>query len=184
MSWCFGSLCWSPPYYRIYITIIVIITIIISSAEWRKGYVFTIVSFFVCLSVCLPVSNITEKRLNWFSWDFQGMRDLVRGTVWKFSGCSIQPLEHRISFRLFRRNPCLLVTLWETVEWIFMKFSAKDGHGTKNSLENFGILQLTPWILGRFFFLFPGSVFVSNIMENMWTDTHKTFMKCQEPHRN
>ena len=77
MSWCFGLLSWSPPYYRIYITIIVIITIIITSAEWRIGYVFTIVSFFVCLSVCLPVSNITEKRLNWFSWDFQGMRDLV-----------------------------------------------------------------------------------------------------------
>ena len=34
-----------------------------------------------CLSVCLSVSNITEARLNGFSWHFQGRWDLIQGTI-------------------------------------------------------------------------------------------------------
>ena len=34
-----------------------------------------------CLFVCLSVSNITEKRLNGFSWNFQGRWDLIQWTI-------------------------------------------------------------------------------------------------------
>ena len=51
-----------------------------------EGYVFIVVRCFVCLSVCLPVSNITEKRLNAFSWYFQGRWDLIQGTIGNIFG--------------------------------------------------------------------------------------------------
>ena len=35
----------------------------------------------VCLSVSLSVSNIMEKRLYGFSWNFQSWWDLVQGTI-------------------------------------------------------------------------------------------------------
>ena len=34
-----------------------------------------------CLFVCLSVSNITDKRLNRFSWNFQDRGDLIQGTI-------------------------------------------------------------------------------------------------------
>ena len=46
-----------------------------------EGYVFIVVRCSVCLSVCLPVSNITEKRLNGFSLNLQGRWDLIQGAI-------------------------------------------------------------------------------------------------------
>ena len=45
-----------------------------------EGYVF-IVAPLLCLFVCLSVNNITEKRLNGFSWNFQGRWDFIQGTI-------------------------------------------------------------------------------------------------------
>ena len=41
-----------------------------------------------------------------------------------------------------------------------------------------GVVRLTPWIQGRFF-LFPESVFVSNVMEKRDNGFPEIFMKCQ-----
>ena len=47
---------------------------------------------FVGLSVRLSVSNITEKRLNGFSWNFPGRWDFIQGTIGNI-------------FRMFRLTP-------------------------------------------------------------------------------
>ena len=66
---------------------------------------------FLCLSVSLSVSNITDKRMNEFSWNFQDRWQLVQ---WTF--CNILVMFHLmlcITFFLLiiRENPCLLATL-------------------------------------------------------------------------
>ena len=45
-----------------------------------------------------------------------------------------------------------------------MKFSEKDGHDTGSNLEYFQDVTVYPLNLGSIY-LFPGSVFVCNIME-------------------
>ena len=45
-----------------------------------EGYAFIVVRW-PGFSVCLSVSNITGKRLNGFSWHFQGRWDLIQGTI-------------------------------------------------------------------------------------------------------
>ena len=48
-----------------------------------EGYVFVFVHLFICLSACLSVSNITEKKwLSGFSWNFQDIWHWVQGTFW------------------------------------------------------------------------------------------------------
>ena len=43
----------------------------------------------------------------------------------------------------------------------------------------FGMLRLNPWIRDRF----SGSMFISNIMDNRWTDFHEIFIMCQARHK-
>ena len=66
------------------------------------------------------------------------------------------------------------------VEGIFIKFSEKDGHDMRSNLEhiwNVTVNLLNPgWI-----YLFPGSVFVCNIMEKK--DFHEILMKRQARHK-
>ena len=52
----------------------------------------------------------------------------------------------------------------KTVEQIFMKFSEKDGLDTRSNLEHFWDVTFNPLNPGSIY-LFPGSVFVCNIME-------------------
>ena len=61
---------------------------------------------------------------------------------------------------------------------IFMKFSAKDGYKTMNNPECYQDVAFNP-LDPVLIFYFRGSVFVSNIMENAWMDSHEIFMKCQ-----
>ena len=60
-----------------------------------------------------------------------------------------------ISVRLF---VCLSVSLQhygKKSDWrIFMKFLAKVGFGTRNNLENLGVLSLTLWIHGFFSYVY------------------------------
>ena len=51
-----------------------------------------------------------------------------------------------------------------TQKWILMKFSAKGGHETRNNLRHNRDVTVNP-LNSESIFLFPGSVFVSNIME-------------------
>ena len=73
----------------------------VRNLRWLFHYLF------VCLSVCLSISNITEKRLNGFSWNFQGRWDLIEGTIG-----NICRMFHSTPWTqknpLFRRNLCLL----------------------------------------------------------------------------
>ena len=66
---------------------------------------------FVCLSVCLFVNNITEKRLNVISWNFQ-QRTHMKSTIWNIFGMlwSSPWILGRFFFFL---DPCLLVILWK-----------------------------------------------------------------------
>ena len=46
----------------------------------------------------------------------------------------------------------------------------------------FMMLRLTPWILGRFFYVLDPCLFVI-LWKNGWTDFHENFMKCQARHK-
>ena len=67
---------------------------------WRRLF-FIDVCCFVSLSVCLSVSNITEKRLNRFSWNFHGSWDLIKKQMGPFSGCSSTPWTQEFFFDFF-----------------------------------------------------------------------------------
>ena len=65
----------------------------------------------VALSVRLSVSNITEKRLNGFSWNLQGRWDFIEETIVNiFNMFHLTPWTQDF-FPLFRSNPCLLAAL-------------------------------------------------------------------------
>ena len=116
-----------------------------------EGYVFTAVAVSVCLSVCLSVSNITEKRLNGFSLN----RDVP-----------FNPLNTGFFFEFSEESVSVSNITGKRVERMFVKFLAKDGYETKNNLEyfrNVAVNSLNPGSI----FLFPGSVFVSNIIEKL-----------------
>ena len=76
----------------------------------------------LCLFACLPVSNITEKRLIRFSWNFQGRWDLIQWTIGNIFRMLHLTLDHRTFFRPFRRNPWHLQHCRKTVQRIFMQF--------------------------------------------------------------
>ena len=137
----------------------------------------------VCLSVCLSLSNIREKRLNWFSWTFQSRWDLIQGTIGNiFRMFRLTPWTKDL-FPTFSEQSTPLNSIAEkTVKQIFMKFSEKDGHDTGSNLEHFRDVTVNPFNPGSIY-LFPGSVFVSNIMENGWTAFHEFFMKRQAWHK-
>ena len=117
-----------------------------------------------CLFVCLSVGNITEKRRNGFSWNFQRRWDLIQGTIG-----NIFRMFHLTSWtqdffpHFFRAIHASLQHCRKTVEHIFMKFSEKDGHDTGSNLENFWDVTVNPLNPGSIY-LFPGPVFVCNIM--------------------
>ena len=63
-----------------------------------------------------------------------------------------------------------------------MKFSEKDGHDRGSNLEYFRDVTINPFNPGLIY-LFPGSVFVYDIMENGRKDFHEIFMKRQAWHK-
>ena len=84
----------------------------------------------VCMSVCLSVINITEKRLNGFSWNFQGRWDLIQGTIgnifrmFHFGDDRCNPLDTGFPFPF----PGSVFIGVIPDGWTFMKFS---GYGHK-----------------------------------------------------
>ena len=81
---------------------------------WRRlcFHRCSLVFLFVCLSVCLSFSNITEKRTNGFSWNFQQKWVMRQATIWNVLGmCQLTPWIQDWFFCLL--DPCLLVMLWK-----------------------------------------------------------------------
>ena len=77
-----------------------------------ESFVFIVARWFVCLSVCMYISNITKRRLNGYSWNFQGMWDFILGTIGNiFTMFVSTPWTQDSFFYFFRRNPCLLAAL-------------------------------------------------------------------------
>ena len=75
---------------------------------WRS-LCFHLCSFLVCcLSVCLSLSNITEKRLNGFSWNFQCRWDFIQDTIGNiFRMFHLTPSIQDFSPHFFQSNQCL-----------------------------------------------------------------------------
>ena len=136
-----------------------------------------------CLFVCLSVSNITEKRLKGFSWNFQGRWDLIQGTIGNI-------------FRMFHLTPWTQdffltfseqsMPLSSIAEKRFNRFSwnfQKRTDMTQGAIWTiFGMLQLTPWILGRFIYFLDPCLFVI-LLKNRLTDFHEIIMKRQAWHK-
>ena len=122
-------------------------------------------SVIVCLSVlfvCVSLDNITEKRVNGFSWNVRDRSGMVDGTIWNHLGSvTFNPLSTGFLFCVFNEIRVCLQHYGKTDWRIFMKFSAKVEHETMNHFRDDAINSLTPGSI----FLFPGSVFVRNVME-------------------
>ena len=138
-----------------------------------EGYVFIVVRCSVCLSVCLSVSNITEKRMNGFSWYLQGRWDLIQGTIGNI-------------FRMFHLTPWTqdffptfseqLMPLSSIAEKRLNGFSwnfQKKTDMTEGAIWNiFGMLRLTPLILSRFIYFLDPCLFMI-----LWKTGERIFMK-------
>ena len=115
------------------------------------------VCLFICLSVCLPVSNITEKRLNGLSWNFQGGWDLIQGTIGNICRILHSTPWTQDLFSTFSEESITLSSIEEKrlngFSWNFHKRADL----TQGAIwDIFGVLRLTAWILGRFiYFLDP-----------------------------
>ena len=123
------------------------------------------VALSVCLSVrpsvrpsiCLSVSNITGKRLNGFSWIFQGRWDLIQGTIGNiFKMFHSTPWTQEFFPTFFEES----MTLSSIAEKGLTGFSWNFQKGTDLTQEaiwkTFGMLRSTPWNLDRFtYFLDP-----------------------------
>ena len=126
-----------------------------------------------CLFVCLSVSNIMEKRLNGFSWNFQGRWDLIQGTIENmFRVFHLTPWTQDFS-PTFSEHSMPLSSIAEKrlnrFSWNFQKRTDM----TQIAIWNiFGMLRLIPWIVGRFIFFLDPCLFVI-LWENGWTDFHE-----------
>ena len=131
----------------------------------------------LCLFVCLSVSNITGKWLNGFSLIFQGRWDLIQGTIGNiFRMFHLTPWTQEF-FPTFSEESMTLSSITEKrlngFSWNFQKRTDL----TQGAIWNtFGMLRLTPWILGRFIYFLDPCLFVI-LWENGWMDFHEIFIK-------
>ena len=112
----------------------------------------------------------------------------VGGTWYKekpltFSGCSVKPLEHSKSFPTFSENSVsannITGQLMNRFSWNF-QISVHMRQGIIRNI--FGMLQLTPWIQGRFFYFLEMWLLVI-LWKNGRTDFHEIFMKYWPQHK-
>ena len=131
----------------------------------------------VCLSVCLSVSNITENCWTDFHEIFRIAGTWCREQLGTFSGCSIQPLDHRTFSSTFSKESMPLSSIAEKrlngFSWNFQR-RADLAQGAIWNI--FGMLRLTPWMLSRFVYFLGPCLFVIS-WKNGWTDFHDFFMK-------
>ena len=112
----------------------------------------------------VPVSNITGKRMNGLSWNVQERLYMIQRTICKnFVSWWLTPsIQDR--FFYFCESVFVSTIMVKTDERIFMKFSGKIVHETKNNLKHFRVVVINPLNSGLFF-LYSESVIVSTIME-------------------
>ena len=128
----------------------------------------------LCLFVCLSVSNITDN-----SWtDFH---EIFRvGETWYKE--QFNPLNPGF-FPTFSEQPIPLSSIAEKqsngFSWNFQKGTDMPQGAGWNI---FGMLRLTPWILGRFIY-FLDQCYIVILCRNGWTDFHDFFMKRQAWHK-
>ena len=126
--------------------------VIITSAMAKVMFSSLSVALSVWQSVCLSVSNTAEKRLNGFSWNFQGKWDLIQGTVANiFRMFHSNSVNTGIFSHFFGGIYPSQQLCRKTVERIFMKFPEKDGHDTRSNLKHFLDVMVNP--------LNPGSIY-------------------------
>ena len=139
------------------------------------GYVFIIVPWFVSLSVCLFVSlsvclsvcllatlRKTDERI-FMKFSVEVGLD-ARNNLKHFKDAPFNALNTAL-FLDFSEDSMFVSSIAEkTVERFFMNFSEKDGHDRKRNLEHFRDVAVNPLNPGSIY-LFRGSVFVCNIME-------------------
>ena len=153
------------------------------SLRHGEGYVFIVVRC-LGLSVCLPVSNIMGKRLCRFSWHFQGKWDLIQGTIGNiFRIFHLTPWTQDF-FPTFSEESMALSSITEKrlngFSWNFQKRTDL----TQGALWNiFGMLRLTPWILGRFIYFLDQCLFVI-LWKNGWRDFHEFLLNVRHDTRN
>ena len=82
----------------------------------------------------------------------------------------------------FRKSVSVIDIMEKTDERIFMNFSEKAGHETRNNVEHFRDVAVNPLNPGSIF-IFSGSVFLVILWKNGWTDFHEIFMICQARHK-
>ena len=128
-----------------------------------------LVSRFVCLSgclfVCLTLSNITGKRMDRFSWNFQDTMGKIQETIWYISWMvCFTPLYTGFLFIFFQGNQCLWASLRKNGWTDFREFFRKGrtwGKEQSRHIRDLVVNLLDPGLI----FQFSGSVFVSSIME-------------------
>ena len=148
-----------------------------------EGYVFIVFRCSVCLSVCLPVSYITENRLNGFSWNFQGKWDLIQGIIGNiFMMFHLTPWTQDFSPTFSEQSMPLSSIAEKRLNGFLWDFQ-KETDMEQGAIWNiFGMLRLTPWILGGFIYFLDPCLFVI-LWKNVWTDFHEIFMKRQAWHK-
>ena len=110
---------------------------------------------------------------------FTGLVGLDTRNNWEhFQDILFNPLNTGLFLPLFRGNPCIAQKRLNGFSWNFQKTDLTLG-ATWNI---FGMLQLTPWILGRFIYFLDPWFFVI-LWKNRWTDFHEICMKCQARHK-
>ena len=137
----------------------------------------------LCLFVCLSVSNITGKRLNGFSWIFQDRWDLIQGTIGNiFRMFHLTPWTQEF-FPTFSEESMTLSSIAEKrLNGFSWNFQERTDLTQGASWNTFGMLRLTPWILGRFIYFMDPCLFVISWKKG-WMDFQEIFMKRQARHK-
>ena len=149
-----------------------------------EGYVFIVVRCSVCLSVCLSVSNVTEKRLNGFSWNLLGRWDLLQGTIGNiFRMFHLTPWTQDFYPHFSEQSMPLRSIAEKRLNGFSWNFQKKTDMPQGAIWNIFGMLRLTPWILGRFIYFLDPCLFIT-LWKNGWTDFHDFLWNARHDTRN
>ena len=147
-----------------------------------EGYVFIVVRCFVCSSVCLLATlRKTAERI--FMKFFREGGTWYKEQLATFQGWTFSLLNTEFFPSFFSEQSMPLSSIAEKrlndFSWNFQKRTDM----TQGAIWNiFGMLRLTPWILGRFIYFLDPCLFVI-LWKNGWTDFHEIFMKRQAWHK-
>ena len=137
----------------------------------------------LCLFVCLSFSNITEKWLNGFSRNFQGRWDLIQGTIGNiFKMLHLTPWTQDFFPHFSEQSMPLSSNAEKRLNGFSWNFQKRTGMTQGAIWKIFGMLRLTPWMLGRFISFLDPCLFVI-LWKNGGTDFHEICMKRQAWHK-